>query len=70
MNVEVFRSQSKYFRKVCCTVYFSISKAAKKGTVQFVEWKFPKQYNKLEGLVMLYGILCKYFIPTWNEPKV
>lgn len=50
-------------------LYFSISKVAKKGTVQFVQWKFPKQHNKLEGLVILCGILWEYFIPTWKEPK-
>lgn len=51
-------------------LYFSISKAAKTSTIRFVEWKFPKQYNKLEVLIMLCGVLWDYFIPTLKEPKV
>lgn len=39
----------------------STSKTAKTDTVWFSDWKFPKQYNKLEDLVMLCGISVRVF---------
>lgn len=66
----MFLDDNKNTLEMCVVLlYFSISKVAKKGTVQLVQWKFPKQHNKLEGLVILCGVLWEYFIPTWKEPK-
>lgn len=49
----------------------SISKTAKTDTVRFADFKFPKQYSKLEDLVMLCNTsLWEYFIPTlWKRPR-
>lgn len=47
------------------------SKTAKTDSVQFADLKFPKQYNKLEVLVVLCGISVRvfYFYTEKKTPR-
>lgn len=55
--MDFFYQEENVLEMYVVLLYFSISKADKTGTIQFAEWNFPEQYNKLEALVMLCGVL-------------
>lgn len=51
-----------------CKLWYS--KTAKTDTVWFADLKFPKQYNKLEVLVVLCGISVRvFYFNTEKKPQ-